>query len=195
MLNYQKLIQKYAYINLDNGLIKSEDKELYEYGYLLMALQLINIAGVVIIGVLFKCLMALVLFTISMISLRSYTGGYHASSPERCTLFSLILKVAVALTLNLVMDFGHFTWVICIALAGQLMIWKLAPVEAVNKPLSPEEFYRYRKKSRRILLLELVLLLACVAFRAWPFALAIALCHITTALLVLAAYINGKFKI
>ena len=54
----------------------------------------------IIIGLLFNMICESIIFMVSYSILRIYAGGYHASTPIRCYLFSIVMIVAVLLLMK-----------------------------------------------------------------------------------------------
>ena len=92
--------------------------------------------------------------------LRSFAGGYHAKTPVRCYILSLIM-ITVVLT---GMKYLPVAEIVCYAvlLATVLIVFLLSPVEDKNKPLDEIEQKVYRKCVVFISMVELVI---CLIFK------------------------------
>ena len=71
-----------------------EERELYDYGFWQGAVLLINLATIVIIGLIFDMLWQSIAFSAAYGVLRPYAGGYHARAQRNCYIFSVILIMA-----------------------------------------------------------------------------------------------------
>ena len=124
-----------------------------------MLSKLLNLVTEVIIGCLFSMLFEAIVFLIAFSFLRSYAGGFHASSSGKCYIFSSLTMVAALLIIKYVDNF----FANCIfVLLGTSLCLIFAPVESKNKPLDIIEKSVYRK--RTVLTLALVLIVLVLAF-------------------------------
>lgn len=139
----------------DNHIIEHDDRELYVYGFNQGLNILLNLITTLIVGLLFHNVLELAIFIAAYIPLRSFAGGYHAKTPVRCYIFSIIM----ILMFSLVMKHVHFTILICsiVIVVSSAVILCIAPVEDKNKPLDEREQNVYRKKSLIILAVEICL--------------------------------------
>ena len=142
----QKLVEYQA--------IQSEERELYRYGIQQVFNIICNLITIVVIGLLLNKVWESLIFTTAYIPLRSYAGGYHAKTPKRCYLFSCMMIIAVLLAMK-ILSLGSFICS-CLAVTGSICILIFAPVGTANKPLDDKEKWVYRKKTRWILLFEIL---------------------------------------
>ncbi len=150
-----KLFEKITENLADKSIIAFEDKDLYTYGFQQGFLLLLNIITTIVIGLIFNMLWQCIVFSLAYIPLRSYAGGYHAKTQLRCYFFSVAMMIIVILIIKYIPWFDLS--VIILTLISSGVILSLAPVEDINKPLSPKEMQVYKKISRLILLFEVFL--------------------------------------
>ena len=87
------------------------------------------------------------------IPLRSFAGGYHAKTPLRCYIFSVIMLIIVSIGIKYLFMTG---WVYYVALAAAaLVVLLLSPVEDRNKPLDETEHKVYKRRTVFIAAAEL----------------------------------------
>lgn len=128
--------------------IREEERTLYEYAYELLLNQTINLLLAVLVSVLFHEPVAVLLFLVSYIPLRSYCGGYHAGTHMRCTVVSTLLIIMVCCIMNCVKSGWILSYYpIAFMLSSAVIIW-CAPVADMHKPLDEAETARYRKRGR-----------------------------------------------
>lgn len=140
-----------------DGIIPSAEEELYTYGFHQGFILLINIVSSLILGLLMGRIFESILLLTVYIPLRTYAGGYHAKSPLICYFFSLIVIFFQLLCLSYI-DWSQLTLIILTLLSG-IVIFIMVPVEAINKKLSDKEKIVYASKARKILLLEITIVL------------------------------------
>lgn len=132
-------------------IIDEEEKELYIYGFKQGFILLINIITVIIIGLHFKMIWQSIVFMISYSLLRAYAGGYHTSTQLRCYLFSIIMIMSVLWGLSQIPRNGTICFVI--TMISGIIIFKFAPVEDQNKPLSQLEQTVFKERTNIILII------------------------------------------
>lgn len=150
---------------IGNNLIKEriilkQDRELYEFGIVQTINLIIDLLTVIIIGILLGQLWQSLVFTLMYSLIRIYAGGFHAATPWRCSIYSVLFMIS-AVTLIKYMEVN--VWIrLCIMLISGACIFTFAPSEHENKPLSNKEKGKYRVLARFFWLFEIVIALgAC----------------------------------
>ncbi len=154
--------EKATDLMVQNEIISSEDREIYEYGLKQGIILLVNILTTLLIGFVFNKTTETIVFLAAYIPLRVYAGGYHARTQIGCYVFSIVMIISVLLAI----EFIPWTNFICIiiSMVAALIIFFLSPVEDTNKPLDAAEVKVYGKKARIILGLELGVLILLMTF-------------------------------
>ena len=75
----------------EKGIISESDFDLYEYGFNMGITVLLNLISTIVIGVIVGKVFESIAFLVFYIPLRSYVGGYHASTPRRCYFYNVPL--------------------------------------------------------------------------------------------------------
>ncbi|WP_367565802.1 accessory gene regulator B family protein [Lacrimispora sp.] len=143
---------------IQKNVLDSKERVLYQYAYESLLNQVINIFFAVIIAIVMHEPIAVFVFLVSYIPLRSFCGGHHAKTNGRCMIISALLIIAVCIIVKLMegSSISSILSPVSFVVTGILIIW-LAPVSAKNKPLDEKETIRYRKMSRYIWLIEAVI--------------------------------------
>lgn len=143
-----------------SNVIKEEDAEIYIYGINQILVSVLNVSSALIIGLIFGVFFEIAVFMAAYIPLRSFAGGYHAKTPLRCYVFSVIMLIIVSIGMKYLY---MANWVYYVVLAAAtIVVFVLAPVEDRNKPLDDLEHKVYKKRTVIIAAIELV---ACVVFK------------------------------
>lgn len=133
---------------LCDEIIEQEEYDIYLFGVYQNIVLILNMITSFIIFAMFHLVIEGLLFSIFYSSLRSYSGGYHSRTLSSCYIFSVLLTVGVALIINEIKL--NYLWIIIFILAC-VFIYVTAPIDTSNKRLDDAEKKRYRKKSRIIL--------------------------------------------
>ena len=186
---FEKTSEKITNAIAQNGTIKAEDKELYKYGIQQGMMILLNLCTTLIIGAVFKMVWQSILFTVAYIPIRSYAGGYHSKTPQRCYIFSILMIIAVLWG----MKYFNNTYFICIALLvfASIIILLLSPVEDKNKPLDKLEKRIYKKRTLIILGIEILIILLFLVIDI----LSISFCMVIALFSLSIMLVLGRIKI
>ena len=133
---------------IDNKEIEQEDYEVYKYGFEVLIAFILNIAIVLIIGLLFNKVFYSLVFLVCYCPIRQFVGGYHANNYTKCLLiFILIFILTMNIPLNI--DFQIYTFMIfIISTLSYIGIFILAPLEHRNNPLTLSDIKKYKKISK-----------------------------------------------
>jgi accessory gene regulator B len=130
-------------------------------------------------------------FTIAYMLLRPYAGGFHAKTPIRCYIYSVIMVITVLLAIKL-LPLASVVYVYFLVV-GSLTIALFAPVEDKHKPLDETEQHVYRKRSLLLLLAEMLIFVICFIFQAKLLYSSIAMAILSIAILVMAGILKNTF--
>ena len=119
---------------VEHKIITEDMVDIYKYGVEITISSIIGFILILIIGLIFKSLMQALIFYIIFIILRSFTGGYHASSYLKCNLIFSIVASLVIFFSKAATEVRFSTGIINILFlpALSVFIW-LAPIENPNK--------------------------------------------------------------
>lgn len=84
----------YANALVTEGIISIEDKEIHEYGLTALLVNLINYGLWLLLGIVSSTLHETIVFLSSYTILRNIIGGWHASTPSRCTICGVLMWLA-----------------------------------------------------------------------------------------------------
>ena len=160
MLN--KLIKSMALFLCRNQIIHEDEIEIYEYGLELLLTSIFEILAVLIISICIGKLLITALFLLSFCCLRTFAGGFHASTNFKCFL-TLLVVYAAFLSIDFLTNQSVYKSIsINFSIISEVIVLLLAPVGSENKPLSVEEIKRYRFISIAIVSFETL-----VVFSLW----------------------------
>lgn len=183
-------LSEYITQRLENEkVIQPDNRELYRYGFQQGLILLLNFVTSVVIGVIFGKVLDSVLILASYIPLRSYAGGHHSDSSEKCYIISTMITVIWVLILQF-SELPTSCWGI-ILLIGAAVCFVLSPVENLQKPFDEDEAHVYRKRSLIVLASE-VCLWICLAFFVRLFVQIIPLSVFTEAVMLIMGKIKNK---
>lgn len=170
------------------GVIKEEEREVYEYGFQRVLETAINLLISLLIAAALHKIVEGILFFLVFVPLRSYAGGLHLEHYWSCLLLSCFTYFVILLTAEY-LTISIFLMIPSILLSAML-IWILYPVENKNRTIDTDEVIQFRKRLKWYFLLDSILMFLC-AFLGREDHLALLL---LTLLLVAVTMLLGKVK-
>ena len=129
-------------------IIDYNDIEIYKYGFETICSTLLGFIITIIIGTIFQMFFLSIIYYIMFVTIRQFTGGYHARSYFKCNLtFSGVTMLVfsftkIAVYTKMYMMLYHILFLVL----SFMIVWYYIPVENENKPLDQEQ----KKKNRHI---------------------------------------------
>lgn len=135
MLN--KLAAKISSKMLQRGVISGEMFDIYVYGFELVLSFLFSVAVMLFVGIVTNRILHTILFLLVFITLRSFTGGYHANTYGVC----FMVTISVFIVTILLAKYINICWWYYLLLlsVGLPLIYIFAPIEHHNKPLETND--------------------------------------------------------
>jgi accessory gene regulator B len=143
----QKLAIDLANIFVHDKIIDSKEFQIHVYGLELLLSATINFVFVFIISIIFHVFTETLLFLAAFIPLRTIAGGFHAQTHRNCILLFTIVYFLFAWLIPIIPPIYLVQYILFAGFISTILIWKYAPVETENKPLSDKEKVVLRKKS------------------------------------------------
>lgn len=141
-------------LNLDK-----DKEEIITYGAFALLQTLWSIFLVILLGYFCNVLLEALIISVTVSFLRKYSGGVHASSPNRCAVIGAVISVLLAFlgkSMSLAFDIKvTFIIEVILAVLSYIIIFKLAPVDSAAKRIKSNE--KRRKLKRKALFLNSLL--------------------------------------
>lgn len=158
---FQNLSKELSSLLAANKVIPMEHIEIYAYGLELFLFKLTFYLIVLIIALLCNSVLVSLVFLVSFMSLRQYTGGYHCRTSGMCMTVSLLLYLCMLLIYHL--DISKIaTILIVLSILSFIIVLFFSPIENKNKKLDSHD-----KKIYHIiaLIISMILLsLSCLSY-------------------------------
>lgn len=191
----KRLSVKLTSAMISSGTVKEEDREVYQYSIEVVAAVLINILSSVVLFSVFGMLIECLLFFAIFFPLRTYSGGHHMASHLGCYLLSMLIMLLVIICIRIIPEGTYFASSVLLVAFSSMTIILFSPIEDRNRPIDEIERPIYRRKSLKVLAVELLafLLLLILSMERAAFIVSIALA--VTALSMLFALLNRTIYI
>lgn len=145
--------------------IEIEEFDVVQYGLFTILSKFIYFLISLLVGFLFHCIIGSVIFYSSFLFVKKYAGGIHASTEQRCFIYSTFSIVCSIGYMRLTIDYEHFGWLaIGIAFISTFFICRYAPIPAREKSIDFIERKRYSRISKiRVFILWTIILMLFIA--------------------------------
>lgn len=142
----------------------TDNYELYEYATYILLSSAFHIATVIVLGLVFNLLTESLVFYLSFIAIRKFAGGYHAKTPTRCYVFSVISSIIMLCLIKYANSVGNiFTYLLIIfELLCVVLIILMSPLDTENNPLNSYEKKWYKTFAVLISVCIFIISLFCV---------------------------------
>lgn len=144
--------------------INEEGRQVIVYGAINLLQMIWAIIWITVVSLIFGVFYEAILFSIVISILRKYSGGVHASSPNRCVFIGTFVAVAVGILLNTVL---YKISIFAIAVSGIIfllislaIVIRKAPVDSLKKPINNMKIrQRFKFLSVSLLWIYLIIML------------------------------------
>lgn len=134
-----------SYLLKNNAILNDEyDRGHYKYGIEITISSLMNIILVMTLGVIFSKIEFSTIFLLLFISVRQFTGGYHAKTYFRCNLTMCVSFCSCVFATDISIDIFSITSLIIHMILSSIIILEFCPVSNENKPIKIETRNKYK---------------------------------------------------
>ncbi|MBB6622296.1 accessory gene regulator B family protein [Clostridium gasigenes] len=163
MFNADMLSKKVAFKIANELKLDNDNKEVISYGVFAIIQMFYNLLLVILFGAVFNIVIEALIASFAISILRKSSGGAHASSAKICAIvgtfitiiIGLISKININVNSTIIIGVIIFIW-------AYYIIFKLAPVDSVAKPIRTEK-KRKRLKRSSIFILSIYLIIVIVS--------------------------------
>ncbi|MEY8000426.1 accessory gene regulator ArgB-like protein [Clostridium sp. Mt-5] len=147
-----------------------DKEEIIVYGAINLLQTIFSILWVVIVGFILGVLYEAFIFSASASILRKYSGGVHASSPNRCIIFGTVVSAAVGLLVDRFFYSFSFSFTIIMSMfcmvIGFIIVFLKAPVDSIQKPITDINMKKMFKKNSiiTILVFSIIIIILCLFY-------------------------------
>lgn len=159
------------------GLLKEEDRNIYQYGYQMLMEYCINIATSITIAAFFHAYIVVLVFSLAYFLLRGYAGGYHAKTSIGCFLMSAVLLAAVVVVVRYAGNMSFSKGLILAEVVMLPYVFKKMPIPVKNKSVTENEKIHFGKMARLVYVVELAVGIVLIGLGRVESALSVLAAH------------------
>ena len=160
-MSYIEKLSNYIALQLARPLGIGEDQqEVVAYGAFILLQSAWSLLLNIILGVIFNLILEMLTISLVATILKKYSGGAHATSPNRCAVLGGIVFLVLSVIEVKIMGVGN-TNLMVLGLIGivfaYLSVSRYAPVDSPNKPINELQMKEYlNKRSKLVVVLGLI---------------------------------------
>ncbi len=160
----ERISKKFISFMCENKFVEDEKRELYEYAAKLFLSSILHFGTILLIGLIMSMVKeCFVMFAVFFL-VRRYAGGFHASTPTRCYIFSVVANFLMLLAIKVLSDCACDVAFYCILGISELVIMVVPVIESPEKPLSSKE-----KKVFKVISVTLSIIITVLAVLIYEF--------------------------
>lgn len=144
-------------------------EEVIAYGAFNIIQTVWSILLIIILGWVFDVALEALIISFVGATLRKYSGGAHATSPNRCAMIGAIIFVGIAVFVEKMLLYMNTIQIIILITLSFIFtyytIYKYAPVDTPTKPIKKQEKIQLlRKGALRTIYISLTIVIVLVVF-------------------------------
>lgn len=147
---------------IDHEIIKSEDREIYDYCFETTIVILLSYSLLFIFSIIFNEFISTLIFILSFSSFRKVCGGYHADNYLKCGIMSLLSYLILILIIKKINIIFEISTIILVL--GAIVIMFLSPIQDDNKPFTKQQKKRFKIISRSLATILIVIFVILEVF-------------------------------
>ncbi len=130
------------------GIIEEGLKEVYEYGFETIFSTVLGFLITVAIGAVFRMTLLSLFYYVIFVTIRQFTGGYHADTHFKCNLIFAVTTVLIFAASRVADMYAFPFWLnAALLILSTGIIWLKAPIENEAKELTEEQKKRNHLRS------------------------------------------------
>lgn len=194
MIYMDKILNKIMrFISENDDNMDEEESEVIRYGLEILLIKISFFTAALIIGAIMQSFLECLIFITLFSLIRTTAGGYHAETRMQCFISSMSIFAVSLGIIKLVSTYGYILIPLSIlSVLSILIIWRLAPVDTENKRLDATEKQKFQKRTRVIILIEILIAVTTYLMNIESVAAAAMLALIITSVLVLTGLLKNK---
>lgn len=183
-----------ATLFINNGIADEEDRDIYIYSVNVLLYNVATFIFILVLSFLFHNVIETLVFLLTFVSLRRYTGGYHAETRIKCFLASVTVYVLAVIVGTYFTDRGAVWILSLVMIICSCMLILFSPINSDKMQFSENKMNKFRVKSR--VSLGILLVLACVLyyFQLSEYAVYISLGIISTSISLMIEIMKRRRK-
>lgn len=162
----REISEDITFLLAKNHIIEEEDREIYIYGFELIIMMLVSMGTVVLIGVISQQITWTFIFIIVFVTIRSYSGGYHADAYWKCYLVSTSTYLCILLSTMIVSIDTKRILIFPMLILSYGILFSKGPVNSKKCPKTPIQIEKNRKMMQVLITLYTIITIIGTLFNS-----------------------------
>lgn len=172
------MFRKFVDYLVREGVIAEQQADVQLFALTFLIQTILAHGLIFLLAVIFGVLPETIIFEAIFLPLRSYAGGFHASTQLRCLILSVAVWGIIMFGSRSLPSWSCFV----IAVVAGAIIWKIAPIPHANNPLSSKRFAEVKRITRILLIITMAFILINYIWWKPEFSLIASLTLLSTAI-------------
>lgn len=174
---------------MDNHAIVDNDRELYEYAVFNLILKLLPFTIILPFCMITKTVISGSIIIFVFLSIRSYSGGFHASTPVRCFIASCTIMMLIIISAEYI---NNHICLFAAMIFAVISLSHFSPLDSGSRRLELQEKKKYKIICIIMILFYIAGYIILTAFKQDKYAVCIALGVLLAAFLQVLAVRSSK---
>ena len=162
---FNSLSNRIACFFAHNNVIPQEEVDSYSFGFHIIFISTVNWGIIFLIALLTHTLIPSAAYVAVVVTLRHHTGGYHADTPLKCCIISVLMYLLVLFYISNIDNTVGLIITILITLIALIIILKLSPIIHKNNPIKSDKLKQHKLCSYIIALVATVAIALCLFYK------------------------------
>lgn len=135
--------------------IEKNQKDIYYYGFELMISTSFAIISILLMSFFLQKSEISIVFLLCFISIRLFSGGFHADTYGKCFLLTNSLFLICCILVSAYGLLSQKCWMVLLLISA-IYIWRNAPVEHVQNPLNPDKIKKNKRNTHKVIVVVFI---------------------------------------
>lgn len=187
----ERIAKTISELLLENNIIPENDIEIYKYGLELFLTSVLEVSAILLASIFIGNFCETLIFLITFLPVRIYSGGYHADTRGRC--FMVLIGVYILFSIILLLDVSSIYkyFMIPFSILTIFCIYKWAPLQHNNKLIQEQIKNKFKHISMALSVVECFIVILINVFNIYN---KLSIAFYLGLLTVLISLIAGKIK-
>lgn len=186
------LIEKVIEKMIMKDIIDEKDRSIYTYGLYHIIFLAFHLFSSLLIGLWLRKLDLLIVFLICLFSLRTFAGGHHLQKKISCFFASNFVIVGAVCVADWSGIANYTTLMSVVTILAILIIYRMSPVESMNKILNNSQRNHFGKISHIVLTFQIIIFFLIFLLGFYKYCFVISLSWQVIALLQIRGVIHFR---
>ncbi len=170
----ERISKKFISFMCENKFVEDEKREVYEYGINIFLTGILHFVSIVAIGLMMGMIKECLVMFLVFFFVRSYAGGFHASTPTKCYIFTIVITSLMLVLISVLSKLSSDIIFYSILSLSELAILLIPVIDSPTKRLTHKEKRIFKMAS--VILSAVITILAVLVYEVFAVNYGVSLC-------------------